>query len=179
MRYVSENRPRISVKRQVFSVLASSYFRGAVNSKHTVYPNTSTLNISQHCMIFGKLTYKRFYAVLHDSLAFTKSFGCLVPSWFVLSRVVKKPTTRQTSHTNDFVNAIKSRAREKRLSQGRGYYYLPPFSRLRPWADANKTNKSSKVAVALSNMSQKLLRFNKLDDSTVWCTNYIFQGCRI
>ena len=53
MRYVSENRPRISVKRQVFSVLASSYFRGAINSKHTVYSNTSTLNISQHCMMFG------------------------------------------------------------------------------------------------------------------------------
>ena len=27
--------------------------RGPVNLKHTIYPSTSTLNISQHCMMFG------------------------------------------------------------------------------------------------------------------------------
>ena len=48
-----KNRPRISVKRQVFSVLTGAYFRGPVNLKHTVYPSTSTLNISRYCTMFG------------------------------------------------------------------------------------------------------------------------------
>ena len=46
-----KNRPRISVKRQMFSVLTSAYFRGPVNLKHTVYSTTSTLKISQYCMM--------------------------------------------------------------------------------------------------------------------------------
>ena len=46
-----KNRPRLSVKRQVFSVLTSAYFRGPVCLKHTVYSSTSTLNISQYCMM--------------------------------------------------------------------------------------------------------------------------------
>ena len=50
-RYFQHFRPRISVKRQVFSVLTSAYFRGPVNLKHTVYSSTSTLNISQYCMM--------------------------------------------------------------------------------------------------------------------------------
>ena len=57
MRCVSE-KPTSSVKRQVFSVLTSAYFRGPVYLKHTVYPRTSTLNISQYCMMFGYLSYK-------------------------------------------------------------------------------------------------------------------------
>ena len=40
-------------KSSVLSVLTSAYFRGPVNLKHTVYPNTSTLNISQNCTMFG------------------------------------------------------------------------------------------------------------------------------
>ena len=43
----------ISVKRQVFSVLTSAYFRSPANLKHTLYPSTSTLNISQYCMMCG------------------------------------------------------------------------------------------------------------------------------
>lgn len=45
-------------------------------------------------------------------LAFTKSFAWLCCRGF--SRGVNKPTTPQTSYTNDFVNA-KSHTREKRL----------------------------------------------------------------
>ena len=52
MRYGS-CRPRASVKRQVFSVLTSAHFLGPVNLKHNVYPSTSTLKISQYCMMFG------------------------------------------------------------------------------------------------------------------------------
>ena len=44
-----KNWPRITVTRQVFSVLISAYFPGPVNLKHTVYPSTSTLNISKYC----------------------------------------------------------------------------------------------------------------------------------
>ena len=29
----------------------TAYFRGPVNLKHTVYPSTSTLNISQYCVM--------------------------------------------------------------------------------------------------------------------------------
>ena len=46
-----KNRPRRSVKRQVFSVLTSVYFQGPVNMKNTVYSSTSTLNTSQYCMM--------------------------------------------------------------------------------------------------------------------------------
>ena len=53
MRCVSEKSTRISEKSSVFSVLTSAYFRGPVNLKHTVYPSTSTLNISQNCTMFG------------------------------------------------------------------------------------------------------------------------------
>ena len=55
MRYVSEK--STSNKREkagVFSAYnASVYFRGPGNLKHTVYPTTITLNISQYCMMFG------------------------------------------------------------------------------------------------------------------------------
>ena len=48
-----KNWPQRGVKRHVFSVLTSAYFRGPVNLKPKVYPSTSTLNISQYCMTFG------------------------------------------------------------------------------------------------------------------------------
>ena len=50
-------------------------------------------------------------------LAFTKSFACLVCREVGFSRGVNKPTTRETRHANDFVNA-KSHAREKPLLAG-------------------------------------------------------------
>ena len=55
MRYVCEKstKKKCYVKREVFSVLTSAYFRGPVNLKHNVYPGTSALNISQYCMMFG------------------------------------------------------------------------------------------------------------------------------
>ena len=64
-------------------------------------------------------------------LAFTKSFAwlvCRVVGLFTtrvcFSRRVTKPTTRQASHANDFVNA-KSHARKKPLLVG----YIPPANR--------------------------------------------------
>ena len=47
---------------------------------------------------------------------FTKSLAWLVGEW--LAYGANKPTTRQTSHANDFVNA-KSRAREKAAPLGK------------------------------------------------------------
>ena len=57
MRYVSEKSTSNKCGKQVFSVLASAYFRGPVTLKYTIYPSTSTLNISQYCMMFGSLTF--------------------------------------------------------------------------------------------------------------------------
>ena len=58
-------------------------------------------------------------------LAFTKSFACLFSRVVGLftPRVVNKPTTRQTRHVNDFVNA-KSHAKEKPLLAGYRLLYL-------------------------------------------------------
>ena len=58
-------------------------------------------------------------------LAFTKSFTCLFSRVVGLftPRGVSKPTTRQTRHVNDFVNA-KSHAKEKPLLAGYRLLYL-------------------------------------------------------
>ena len=55
MRYVCEKstKKKCDLKRKVFSLRTSAYFRGPVNLKHNVYPSTSALNISQYGMIFG------------------------------------------------------------------------------------------------------------------------------
>ena len=50
MRYVSEKSTSNKCGKQVFSVLASAYFRGPVTLKYTIYPSTSTLNISQYLL---------------------------------------------------------------------------------------------------------------------------------
>ena len=50
MRYVSEKSTSSKCGKQVFSVLASAYFRGPVTLKYTIYPRTSTLNISQYLL---------------------------------------------------------------------------------------------------------------------------------
>ena len=50
MRYVSEKSTSSKCGKQVFSVLASAYFRGPVTLKYTIYPSTSTLNISQYLL---------------------------------------------------------------------------------------------------------------------------------
>ena len=53
MKCVSEKSTSNNCEGHLFSVLTSAYFRGPVNLKHTIYPSTSTLNISQYCMMFG------------------------------------------------------------------------------------------------------------------------------
>ena len=63
MRYVSEKSTSNKCGKQVFSVLASAYFRGPVTLKYTIYPSTSTLNISQYCMMFGSLTFCLYYTI--------------------------------------------------------------------------------------------------------------------
>ena len=65
MRYVSEKSTSHKCGKQVFSVLASAYFRGPVNLKYTLYPSTSTLNISQYCMMFGSLTFCLYTICTH------------------------------------------------------------------------------------------------------------------
>ena len=50
MRYVSEKSTSNKCGKQVFSVLVSAYFRGPVTLKYTIYPSTSTLNISQYSL---------------------------------------------------------------------------------------------------------------------------------
>ena len=50
MRYVSKKSTSNKCGKQVFSVLASAYFRGPVTLKYTIYPSTSTLNISQYLL---------------------------------------------------------------------------------------------------------------------------------
>ena len=51
MRYVSKKSTSNKCGKQVFSVLASAYFRGLVTLKYTIqYPSTSTLNISQYLL---------------------------------------------------------------------------------------------------------------------------------
>ena len=65
MRYVSEKSTSNKCGEQVFSVLASAYFRGPVNLKNTIYPSTSTLNISQYCMMFGSLTFCLYTICTH------------------------------------------------------------------------------------------------------------------
>ena len=65
MRYVSEKSTSNKCGKQVFSVLASAYFRGPVTLKYTIYPSTSTLNISQYCMMFGSLTFCLYTICTH------------------------------------------------------------------------------------------------------------------
>ena len=65
MRYVSEKSTSNKCGKQVFSVLASAYFRGPVNLKYTIYPSTSTLNTSQYCMMFGSLTFCLYTICTH------------------------------------------------------------------------------------------------------------------
>ena len=50
MRYVSKKSTSNKCGKQVFSVLASAYFRGPVTLKYIIYPSTSTLNISQYLL---------------------------------------------------------------------------------------------------------------------------------
>ena len=65
MRYVSEKSTSNKCGKQVFSVLASAYFRGPVNLKYTIYPSTSTPNISQYCMMFGSITFCLYTICTH------------------------------------------------------------------------------------------------------------------
>ena len=65
MRYVSEKSTPNKCGKQVFSVLASAYFQGPVTLKYTIYPSTSTLNISQYCMMFGSLLNLLLIYYLH------------------------------------------------------------------------------------------------------------------
>ena len=64
MRYVSEKSTSNKCGKQVFSVLASAYFRGPVTLKYTIYPSTSTLIISQYCM-FVSLTFCLYTICTH------------------------------------------------------------------------------------------------------------------
>ena len=104
-----KNRLRISVKRQVFSVLTIAYFQGPVNLKPTVYPSTSTLNISQYCMMFG-LTYKR--CLQFDCRSYI-SFGVsmLVPP---LISIVANPL-RHSSVIEERVHSFRRRRAQKDL----------------------------------------------------------------
>ena len=65
MGYVSEKSTSNKCGKQVFSVLASAYFRGPVNLKYTIYPSTSTPNISQYCMMFGSITFCLYTICTH------------------------------------------------------------------------------------------------------------------
>ena len=53
MRYVSEKSTSNKCRKQVFSVLASAYFRGPVTLKYTIYPSTST-------------SHTKHFTILHD-----------------------------------------------------------------------------------------------------------------
>ena len=91
---------------------------------YSTYPHFRCLLGKRRLKIAGCIypTSRGFF--LAWLLAFTKSFAWLACRVVGLvtrrekqTRVVNKPTTRQTSHANDFVNA-KSHAREKPLLAG-------------------------------------------------------------
>ena len=104
-----KNRLRISVKRQVFSVLTIAYFQGPVYLKPTVYPSTSTLNISQYCMMFG-LTYKR--CLQFDCRSYISfGVGMLVPP---LISIVANPL-RHSSVIEERVHSFRRRRAERDL----------------------------------------------------------------
>ena len=74
MRYVSEKSTSNKCGKHLFSVLASAYFRGPVTLKYTIYPSTSTLNISQYLLHDVWLTNLLLIYYLHTP--WTNQFLC-------------------------------------------------------------------------------------------------------
>ena len=66
-----KNPPRISVESRCFQCLQVLISEVLFNLKYTIYPSTSTLNISQYCMMFGSLTFAYTICTHHGPTNFS------------------------------------------------------------------------------------------------------------
>ena len=100
MRYVSEKSTPNKCGKQVFSVLASAYFWGPVTLKYTIYPSTSTLNISQYCMMFGSLTFCLYTVCTHHG---TTNFSAMKMANNCKSLQSKWLSLKKTNPSTDLI----------------------------------------------------------------------------